>query len=104
MQIDEFLDFFDFKLEKYEDGYGVVDKQEANLSNIEAERFNSLSQIVNRFAESIYIYDYIDRALEDEGYDGDGTFENQYDWCVKNNHPYKDIIYIFLHPETIENR
>ena len=28
-------------------------------------------------------------------------YQNQYKWCVENNHPYKDIIYAFLHPETV---
>lgn len=103
MKIDEFLDFFDFRLKRYENKYGVIDKQGVNLGDIEAERFDSLSQIVDRFSESIYIYDYIDRDLEEEGYDGNGTYESQYNWCMKNNHPYKDIIYVFLHPETIQN-
>ena len=102
MNINAFLGFFDFKLEKYKDGYGVVDLQGANLGNIEEQRFDTLSEIVYRFFDSIYIPDYIDEDLREDGYDGDDDcYETQYEWCVKNNHYLKDIIYVFLHPETV---
>lgn len=101
MNINSFLDFFDFTLEKYEDGYGVIDLQGANLCGIEEERFDTLSGIIDRFADSIYIPDYIDTFLEEDGYDGDCDYESQYEWCVNNNHWLKDMIYVFLHPETI---
>lgn len=104
MNIHDFLDFFDFELNRYDDGYGVIDLQGANLGDIESERFDTLSKIVDRFSGSIYIGDYIDEKLNDDGYDGDDDyFETQYKWCVKNNHPFKDIIYVFIHPETITN-
>mgnify|MGYP003303212191 CR=1 FL=1 len=102
MNINDFLGFFDFALKKYEDGYGVVDLQGANLGDIESERFDTLSDIVERFSDSIYTLDYIDEPLRENGYDGDNDYyETQYEWCVKNNHPFKNIIYIFLHPETV---
>lgn len=102
MNINDFLGFFDFKLEKYEDGYGVVDLQGANLGDIESQRFDHLSDIVERFYDSIYISDYIDEPLREDGYDGDDDYyTTQYEWCVKNNHPFKDIIYVFLHFEAV---
>lgn len=102
MNINDFLKFFDFKLEKYEDGYGVVDMQGVNLGNIELERFDTLCDVVYRFFDSIYTPDYIDEPLREDGYDGtDDYYENQYKWCIENNHPYADIIYVFLHPETV---
>lgn len=101
MNINDFLGFFDFKLEKYEDGYGVVDLQGVNLGDIESQRFDTLSDIIERFSDSIYIPDYIDEPLREDGYDGDDYYTTQYEWCVKNNHPFKDIIYVFLHFEAV---
>lgn len=100
MKLEKFLNFFDFSYEKYKDGYGVIDKQKANLGNIESERFDTLSDIVGRFEDSIYIPDYIDSILIEDGCP-ETTWEGQYDWCIKNNHPYAEICYVFLHPETV---
>ena len=101
MKLDMFLDFFDFSYEKYEDGYGVIDNQGADLGGIESERFETIADIVERFDGSIYIPDYIDDNLEEDGFDLECTWENQYNWCVEHNHPYKDICFVFLHPETV---
>ena len=101
MKLKDFLEFFDFSYEKYENGYGVIDLQGANLGDIESERYEAPYDIVARFDDSIYIPDYIDDLLEEDGFDMECTWENQYNWCVKHNHPYKDICYAFLHPETV---
>lgn len=102
MKIDDFLAFFDFALAKYEDGYGVVDLQGADLGDIESERFDTLAGIIYRFFDSVYIPDYIDNPLREDGYEGeDDYYENQYEWCLANNHPFKDIIYVFLHPDVV---
>ena len=102
MTLKRFLNFFDFDYEKYEDGYGLIDMQGADLGNIEGERFENPSEVVERLYDSIYILDYIDEPLREDGYNLESDFyEHQYEWCIKNNHPFTEIIYTFLHPETI---
>ena len=38
---DELLDLIEFRLIKYPDGWGLVDRQGANLGDIESDRFDS---------------------------------------------------------------
>lgn len=114
MKLKEFLAFFDFDFQRYPEetetdnedgianGIGVIDQQGGNLGGIEGERFSSPEDVVARFQDSIYIPDYIDEVLEEDGYTGEDTWESQYEWCKANEHPYKDICYAFLHPETVE--
>ena len=58
-----FLDLTEFSLIKYEDGFGLEDRQGANLGDIEDDRFETAEQIFERM--SIYIDDYIDEDLCD---------------------------------------
>ena len=104
MTLNEFLEFFDFTYEKYPDGkYGFIDLQGADFGDIESERYDSPEGMIDRLGDSIYITDYIDQILKEDGCKGT-TFEEQYKWCVQNNYQYTEItnvIYTFLHPETI---
>ena len=58
-----FLDLTEFALIKYEDGFGLEDRQGANFGDIESDRFETAEQIFERM--SIYIDDYIDEDLCD---------------------------------------
>lgn len=58
---DSFLELTEFSLIKHEDGFGLEDRQGANLGDIEADRFETAEQIFERM--SIYIDDYIDEDL-----------------------------------------
>ena len=58
------LDLTDFTLIKYNDGWGLYDKQCGNLGDIESDRFENAAQIVDRM--EIYINDYIFEDLEEE--------------------------------------
>ena len=70
---DEFLDLTEFKLVKhqneynqYTDEYGhwsLIDLQEANLGNIQGDRFKSAQEILERM--TIYINDYIIADIEE---------------------------------------
>ena len=53
---DQFLDTVEFRLVKYSDGWGLVDKQGANLGEIESDRFDDAAMILDRL--DIYIGDY----------------------------------------------
>lgn len=103
MNVEKFLDFFDFELQTNDDGsYSVVDTQHANLGNIESEIYESTKDIVERFTNSIYMDDYIYRDLEDEyGYDGDYTIESVYDFAKENDVSYFDIIEAMRYPDKV---
>lgn len=58
------LDLIEFELVNYEDGYGLVDLQGANLADIESDRFQTVEQIIDRL--DAYINDYYLDDLEDE--------------------------------------
>ena len=53
---DQFLNTVEFRLVKYPDGWGLVDKQGANLGEIESDRFDDAAMILDRL--DIYIGDY----------------------------------------------
>ena len=53
---DRFLNTIEFQLVKYPDGWGLVDKQGANLGEIESDRFDGAAMILDRLG--IYIEDY----------------------------------------------
>ena len=53
---DQFLNTIEFQLVKYPDGWGLVDKQGANLGEIESERFDDAATIIDRL--DIYTEDY----------------------------------------------
>lgn len=64
---DEFLDLIEFRLIKYKNNYnknsneygcwGLIDSQGANLGDIEEDRFNNATDIIEKL--NIYIDDYI---------------------------------------------
>ncbi len=62
----EMLDLMEFELIKDKDGYGLIDLQEANLGDIQSERFESGMAILDRLDR--YIDDYYVRPIE-EGID-----------------------------------
>lgn len=53
---DQLLNAVEFRLVKYPDGWGLVDKQGANLGEIESDRFDGAAIIIDRL--DIYIGDY----------------------------------------------
>ena len=53
---DQFLETIDFRLVKYPNGWGLMDRQGADLGNIESDRFRDASTIIDRL--DIYIKDY----------------------------------------------
>lgn len=52
----EVLDIIDFELVKYKNGWGLIDKQLADLGDIESERFDNAVKLVDRL--EMYIEDY----------------------------------------------
>ncbi|WP_300347014.1 hypothetical protein [uncultured Oscillibacter sp.] len=52
----EVLDIIDFELIKYKNGWGLIDKQLADLGDIESERFDNVVKLVDRL--EMYIEDY----------------------------------------------
>ena len=61
---EEFLDCVDFTLMKHTDGWGVHDRQYANLGDIENDRFEDAEDVLDRM--DVYITDYFYADLEDE--------------------------------------
>lgn len=59
----QMIDLMEFSLNKYEDGYGVINQQCANLGDIENDRFENATSLIDRL--SVYINDYIIEDLED---------------------------------------
>lgn len=102
----EFLDLVEFGLvkyagegrksssswdgEEYEGEWGLKDYQGANLADIEAERFSSAAEIVDRL--DTYVHDYM---LSDEEW---GEFDSVEDALEKApNHPLKDLLDLIAH-------
>ena len=52
----EVLDIIDFELIKYKNGWGLIDKQLADLGDIESERFDNVVKLEDRL--EMYIEDY----------------------------------------------
>lgn len=80
---DSFLDLTEFSLIKHEDGFGLEDRQGANLGDIEDDRFETAEQIFERM--SIYIDDYIDEDLcnvwvDELGFSCDDIPDTLEDW------------------------
>ena len=59
----QMIDLMEFSLDKYEDGYGLIDLQGADLGDIESDRFENAMGIIDRL--DTYIGDYIIKDLED---------------------------------------
>lgn len=84
---DEFLDLTEFRLLKHKDGtFSLEDRQYANLGNIEDDRFETASEVLDRM--DVYIQDYlivdIEDALDEE------SIEIDCNW--KEYEKYRDLI------------
>lgn len=53
---DQFLNTIEFRLVKYPDGWGLIDKQGADLGGIESDRFYDAATVIDRL--DIYTQDY----------------------------------------------
>ena len=61
---DEFLNITEFVLLKHKDGtFSLEDRQYANLGDIEDERFETASEVLDRM--DVYIQDYLIADIED---------------------------------------
>ena len=61
---DEFLALTEFRLLKHKDGtFSLEDRQCANLGDIEDDRFETASEVLDRM--DIYIQDYLIRDIEE---------------------------------------
>lgn len=78
---EEMLDVMEFELAKYDDGFGLIDRQGGNLGDIESDRFEDAQSLIDRL--DIYLEDYyfadLDEAWEAEGFEGDIP-ETAEDW------------------------
>lgn len=61
---EQYMDLTEFTLIKYSDGWGICDRQGANLGDIESDRFENAADIFDRM--DVYINDYFFKDLEDE--------------------------------------
>lgn len=63
---DRFLNTIEFRLVKYPDGWGLIDKQGGNFGGIESDRFCDAAAVIDRL--DVYIEDYfVDDIQEDMG-------------------------------------
>lgn len=61
---DEFLNITEFLLLKHKDGtFSLEDRQHANFGNIEDDRFETASEVLDRM--DVYIQDYLITDIED---------------------------------------
>jgi len=81
----ETINFMEFSLEKYDDGYGLYDWQGANLGNIESDRFDSAEGVFQRMGT--YINDYM---LDDEEWGSYGSVEEAL--REKPDHPLREMM------------
>lgn len=58
---DELLEYMEFSLAKYANGFGVIDLQNENIANIEGDRFLNATELFKRMHR--YIEDYIINPL-----------------------------------------
>lgn len=61
---EQYMDLTEFTLIKYSDGWGICDRQGANLGDIESDRFENAADIFDRM--DAYIEDYFFTDLENE--------------------------------------
>lgn len=84
---DVFMSITDFKLAKYADGFGVIDLQDADLGDVESDRFQTAADIFDRM--EIYINDYfindIDELLDEKNIEV--TWNNDYESYIKHAKP-----------------
>ena len=61
---DEFLSITEFRLLKHNDGtFSLEDRQSANFGDIEDDRFETASEVLDRM--DVYIQDYLAAGIED---------------------------------------
>lgn len=90
----ELISLIEFRLIKDGGAYALEDIQGVNLANIEADRFASASEIVDRIG--VYIDDYILHDDEEDG--GNGWFESLEELLEKKpNHPCAAIADTVVH-------
>lgn len=86
---EQYMDLTEFTLIKYLDGWGVCDRQGANLGNIEGDRFENAADIFDRM--EAYIEDYFFTDLENElgayevNMEGRELPWSDYDWLGLRN-------------------
>ena len=84
---DEFLALTEFRLLKHKDGtFSLEDRQRANLGNIEDDRFETASEVLDRM--DVYIQDYLMAGIEDAL--DEKSIEIDCDW--KEYGQYRDLI------------
>lgn len=71
---ENFLDLTEFTLIKHKDGWGLYDRQGANLGNISDDRFENAAEIFDRM--DIYINDYFFNDIEVNILEEDETWDN----------------------------
>lgn len=101
MRLKKFLEYFEFDY-RYEDEYiALVDITEANLGDIESERFSkdNLSSIVDCL--DIYYKDYIfDDLAEEYGVDPD-DWQAIYQKAIKKNDPSLEYLKVIMGDEKV---
>ena len=84
---DEFLALTEFRLLKHKDGtFSLEDQQCANLGDIEDDRFETASEVLDRM--DVYIQDYLAAGIEDAL--DEKSIEIDCDW--KEYGKYRDLI------------
>lgn len=68
---EQYMDFTDFTLIKYSDGWGIYDRQRSNFGDIESDRFDSAADIFDRMDIYITNYFFVDLENELEDYEVD---------------------------------
>ena len=61
---EEFLDLTEFTLVRHQNDWSLIDRQGANLGDIESDRFDNAAQILDRM--DCYIQDYIVEPIKQE--------------------------------------
>lgn len=109
----EWLDLTEFSLYKKDGVYGLIDNQHANLGDIERDRFENASQILDRMG--IYVEDYIFTDLEDQADYFDVSFDipwsregwlklrNNKEVYNENKEFFKDVIFHLDFLQLIED-
>lgn len=80
---DDFISTTDFRLIKYKEGFGLEDLQGGNFGNIEADRFNTAEEIIDRM--DVYVQDYFITDTEE-------LLEDVYDVEVPTYWSYEDLL------------
>lgn len=109
----EWLDLTEFSLYKKDGVYGLIDNQHANLGDIERDRFENASQILDRMG--IYVEDYIFTDLEEQADYFDVSFDipwsregwlklrNNKEVYNENKEFFKDVIFHLDFLQLIED-